>query len=195
MCVEYMMFKEFGLWFPPYKIDSTTKFLVPMATILINNWNIYLWHRLDVHLCDWTLFHVNLWVIWHYFPIHLLCGVTPILGVKLHLSLWGICYEYYMPILSCVKCMFIKCHIAFFTFIYDFLHCSDQLCKSPIHWGWWIYCVIKPYNGTHKDITLFHVHVPIKFHDPIITFKMFIFIIIIGLHIIWNMLWVCKHVQ
>jgi hypothetical protein len=24
---------------------------------------------------------------------------------------------------------------------------------------------------------------------------MFIFIIIIGLHIIWNMLWVCKHVQ
>jgi hypothetical protein len=37
MCVEYMMFKEFGLWFPPYKIDSKTKFLVPMATILINN--------------------------------------------------------------------------------------------------------------------------------------------------------------
>jgi hypothetical protein len=33
-----------------------------------------------------------------------------------------------------------------------------------------------------------------KFHDPIITFKMFIFVIIIGLHIIWNMLWVRKHV-
>jgi hypothetical protein len=37
MCVEYMMFKEFGPWFPPYKIDSKTKILVPMATILISN--------------------------------------------------------------------------------------------------------------------------------------------------------------
>ncbi len=46
VCVEYMMFKEFGLWFPPYKIDSKTKFLVPMATILISNWNIYSWHHL-----------------------------------------------------------------------------------------------------------------------------------------------------
>ncbi len=44
VCVEYMMFKEFGLWFPPYKIDSKTKFLVPMATILISNWDIYSWH-------------------------------------------------------------------------------------------------------------------------------------------------------
>ncbi len=26
--------------------------------------------------------------------------------------------------------MFTKSHIAFFTFICDFLHCSDQLCKS-----------------------------------------------------------------
>ncbi len=41
-----MMFKEFGLWFPPYKIDSKAKFLVPMATILINNWNFYSWHHL-----------------------------------------------------------------------------------------------------------------------------------------------------
>jgi hypothetical protein len=46
VCVEYMMFKEFGVWFLPYKIDSKTKFLVPMATILISNWNIYSWHRL-----------------------------------------------------------------------------------------------------------------------------------------------------
>jgi len=30
-----MMFKEFGVWFPPYKIDFKTKILVPMATILI----------------------------------------------------------------------------------------------------------------------------------------------------------------
>jgi hypothetical protein len=35
VCVEYMMFKEFGVWFPPYKIDFKTKILVPMATILI----------------------------------------------------------------------------------------------------------------------------------------------------------------
>jgi hypothetical protein len=41
---------------------------------------------------------------------------------------------------------------------------------------------------------LLHVHEPIKFHDPIITFKMFIFVIIIGPHIIWNMSWVYKHV-
>ncbi len=41
---------------------------------------------------------------------------------------------------------------------------------------------------------LLHVDEPIKFDDPIITFKMFIFIIIIGLHIIWNMSWVRKHV-
>ncbi len=46
VCVEYMMFKEFGLWFPPYKIDYNTKFLVPMATILISNWDIYSWHHL-----------------------------------------------------------------------------------------------------------------------------------------------------
>jgi hypothetical protein len=31
---------------------------------------------------------------------------------------------------------------------------------------------------------LLHVHEPIKFHDPIITVKMFIFVIIIGFHII-----------
>jgi hypothetical protein len=37
LCVEYIMFKEFGLWFPPYKIDFKTKFLVLMATILIDN--------------------------------------------------------------------------------------------------------------------------------------------------------------
>ncbi len=41
-----MMFKEFGLWFPPYKIDFKTKFLVPMAIILISNWHIYSWHCL-----------------------------------------------------------------------------------------------------------------------------------------------------
>ncbi len=41
-----MMFKEFGLWFPPYKINLKTNFLVPMTIILINNWNIYSWHRL-----------------------------------------------------------------------------------------------------------------------------------------------------
>ncbi len=41
-----MMFKEFGVWFPPYKIDSKRKFLMLMATILISNWNIYSWHRL-----------------------------------------------------------------------------------------------------------------------------------------------------
>jgi hypothetical protein len=46
VCVEYMTFKEFGLWFPPYKIDSKTKFSVPMATIFINNWKIYSWHCL-----------------------------------------------------------------------------------------------------------------------------------------------------
>jgi hypothetical protein len=46
MCVECMMFNEFGLWFPPYKIDVKTNFLLPMATILINNWDIYSWHRL-----------------------------------------------------------------------------------------------------------------------------------------------------
>jgi hypothetical protein len=37
MGVEYMMLKEFGLWFPLYKIDSKINFLVAMATILINN--------------------------------------------------------------------------------------------------------------------------------------------------------------
>jgi len=41
MCVEYMMFKEFGLWIPPYKIDSKTKFLVLMAIILVSNGDIY----------------------------------------------------------------------------------------------------------------------------------------------------------
>jgi hypothetical protein len=41
---------------------------------------------------------------------------------------------------------------------------------------------------------LLHVPKPIKFHDPIVTFKMFIFVIIIELHIIWNMSWVYKHV-
>ncbi len=34
----------------------------------------------------------------------------------------------------------------------------------------------------------------IELHDPIITFEMFIFAIIIGFHIIQNMLWVYKHV-
>ncbi len=89
--------------------------------------------------------------------------------------------------------MFTKCHITFFTFICDLLHYSEQLCKSPFHWGWWIYCVAKPYSGTHREDILLHGHEPIKFHDPIITFKMFIFVIIIRLHIILNMLWVCKH--
>ncbi len=64
------------------------------------------------------------------------------------------------------------------------------------HLGWWIYYVIRPYNGTHREIILLHIHVhePIKFHDPIITFKMFIFVIIIRFHIIWNMLCIRKHV-
>ncbi len=46
MCVECMMFDEFGLWFLPYKIDPKKKKLTRMATILINNWNIYSWHHL-----------------------------------------------------------------------------------------------------------------------------------------------------
>jgi hypothetical protein len=74
------------------------------------------------------------------------------------------------------------------------LHCNEQLCKSPFHWGWWIHCVTKPYNGMHREIILLHGCNPIEFHDPIITFKMFIFVIIIGLYIIWNMSWVHKHV-
>jgi hypothetical protein len=37
------------------------------------------------------------------------------------------------------------------------------------------FIVIIPYNGTHREIILLHVHEPIKFHDPIITFKVFIF--------------------
>jgi len=37
MCVECMMFNEFGLWFPPYKIDPKINFLALMATIFINN--------------------------------------------------------------------------------------------------------------------------------------------------------------
>jgi hypothetical protein len=41
---------------------------------------------------------------------------------------------------------------------------------------------------------LLHALEPIKFHDPINTFKMFILIIIIRLHIIWNMSWFRKHV-
>jgi len=32
--------------------DFKTNFLVPMATILINNWDIYSWHRL-VHTFVW----------------------------------------------------------------------------------------------------------------------------------------------
>jgi hypothetical protein len=28
------MIKEFGLWFLPYKIDSKTKFLMPMAIVI-----------------------------------------------------------------------------------------------------------------------------------------------------------------
>ncbi len=51
--------------------------------------------------------------------------------------LWSICYEYYMLILSCVRWHVHKSHIAFFTFICDLLHYSDQLCKSTFHWGWW----------------------------------------------------------
>ncbi len=89
--------------------------------------------------------------------------------------------------------MFTKSHIAFFTFICDFLHCNDQLCKSPFHWGWWIYYFTKPYNATHMEIILFHGHEPIKLHDPIIICKMFIFTIIVRLHIILNMSWVHKH--
>jgi hypothetical protein len=50
------------------------------------------------------------------------------------------------------------------------------------------FIVTRPYNGTHKDITLLHALEPIKFHDPIITFKMFIFVTIVGFHIIWNIL-------
>ncbi len=46
VCVECMMFNEFGLWFPPYKIDPKTNFLVLMAIIFINNWDIYSWHCL-----------------------------------------------------------------------------------------------------------------------------------------------------
>ncbi len=46
VCVECMMFNEFELWFLPYKIDPKTNFLVPMAIIFINNWNIYSWHCL-----------------------------------------------------------------------------------------------------------------------------------------------------
>jgi len=91
--------------------------------------------------------------------------------------------------------MFTKCHIGFFTCIYDSFHCSGQLCKNPFHWGWWIYYFTRPYNATHREITLLHGHEPFKLHDPIIiTFEMLIFAIIVGLHIIWNMLWVCKHV-
>jgi hypothetical protein len=56
------------------------------------------------------------------------------------------------------------------------------------------FIITRPHNGTHKEITLLHVPEPIEFHDPIITFKMFIFVINIGLHIIYNMSWVCKHV-
>jgi hypothetical protein len=28
------------------------------------------------------------------------------------------------------------------------------------------FIVIRPYNGTHREIILLHVHEPIKFHDP-----------------------------
>jgi hypothetical protein len=90
--------------------------------------------------------------------------------------------------------MFKKCHIAFFTFICDLLHYSDQLCNNLFHWGWWIYCLTKPYNATHREITLFHGCEHIELRDPIITFEMFIFAIIVGLHIIWNMSWVHKRV-
>jgi hypothetical protein len=46
------------------------------------------------------------------------------------------------------------------------------------------FIVTKPYNGTHGEITLLHAPEPIEFHDPIITFKMLIFVVIIGFHII-----------
>jgi len=80
--------------------------------------------------------------------------------------------------------MFTKFHITFFTSTCDFLNYSDQLCKNLFHLGWWIYYFIKPYNATHREITLFHGHEPIELHDPII----------VGFHIIWNMSWVHKHV-
>ncbi len=52
VCVECMMFNEFGLLCPPYKIDIKTNVLIPMTTIFINNWNIYSWHCL-IHTFVW----------------------------------------------------------------------------------------------------------------------------------------------
>ncbi len=103
VCVEYMMFKEFGLWFPPYKIDSTTKFLLLMPTILISKWHIYSWHRL---ICTFVWLNIiscqslSCLTLFRN-PSSTWCNTNH--GVKLHLPLWGVCYKYYMPIFSCVR--------------------------------------------------------------------------------------------
>ncbi len=85
-------------------------------------------------------------------------SATPILGVKLYWLLWSICYEYCILILSCVRWHVHKVSHHPITLICDLLHCSDQLCKSLFHWGWWIYCLIRPYNAIHREIGLLHGH-------------------------------------
>ncbi len=102
-CVEYIMFKEFGLWFPPYKIDSKTKILVPMSTILISNWDIYSWHHLvctfvwlNIFSCQ-SLSHLTLFPN----PSSTQCNIN--LGCESTFAFVNVYYEYYMPILSCVN--------------------------------------------------------------------------------------------
>ncbi len=148
-----------------------------METILISNWDIYSWHR-SVHTFVWlnivscqSLSYLTLFPN----PSSMWCNTNP--GCK-------ITFAFVRHMLRILHANTLMCEVACsWSVTLSFLH-SFVISYNPFHWGWWIHCVIRPYNGTHKEIILLHVHEPIKFHDPIITVKMFIFVIIIGFHII-----------
>ncbi len=166
-----------------------------MVIILIINWHIYSWHHL-VHTFMWlgivscqSLNYLTLFPN----PSSTRCNTN--LGCKTAFAI--------------VRCMFwilhakiLMCEVAcsqsvtlpfLHSFVISYIIMTNYAKALSIGVDEFIVS-LDPTNGIHREITLLHFHEPIKFHDPIITFKMFIFIIIIGLHIIWNMSWVHKHV-
>ncbi len=137
-----------------------------------------------------TLFNMYICVIEHYSmlifesfnilhnPSFMWCSTNPRCKIALYVM-------NYVSILSCD------------------LACSQSVSSSSLH-SFVIFCIIMTNCAKALSIgvdefivslnsTLLHGCEPIKFHDPIITFKMFILAIIIGFHIVYNMSWVCKH--
>ncbi len=155
-----------------WKLKSKTKLLMPMATILISNWDIYSWHHL-VHTFVWlniiscqSLNHLTLFPN----PSFMRCNINPRCEIT---------FAFVKRMLRILHANTLMCEVACSQSVtLSYLHSFVISCivmtncaKALFHWGWWNHCVIRPYNGTHREFILLHVHEPIKFHDPIITFK------------------------